>query len=299
MNSLDFFGLRNKPFEGNTNVRFFYVSQGHGEALARLRYLVRDRNMGIGVLTGEIGSGKTITRCVLERMLATSSFTTVSMESSNLPFAHLVAEFVRQLSGTPIELAGLTKYELLFRFKKLVWDNVVSKGSHLVIFLDEAQQMTPRTLDELKNLTNLSTGGDNYLTLILVGQPEFRDILNELPQLDQRVSLRFHLNFLARDEVGSYITHRLNMAGLPEGQTLFDDEACEIIYRESQGIPRLVNRICKLSLDQAYSLQTLKIGTSIVSGIIEDIHLQKGDDGNSRGRKWYSSAAETGEARMV
>lgn len=294
MNSLDFFGLRTKPFEGNTNVRFFYMSQGHGEALARLRYLVRDRNMGIGVLTGEIGSGKTITRCVLERMLAVSSFTTVSLESSNLPFGHLVAEFVRQLSGAPMELAGLTKYELLFRFKKLVWDKVASKGGHLVIFLDEAQQMAPRTLDELKNLTNLSSGGDNYLTLILVGQPEFRDILNDLPQLDQRVSLRFHLNFLARDEMGLYIAHRLRMAGLPEGATLFDDEACALIYRETQGIPRLVNRICKLSLDQAYSLQRRFIGADLVTGIIEDVHLQKGEDGSSRGRKWYCAAGTDG-----
>lgn len=290
MHSLKYFGLTSKPFEGNTNVRFFYVSQGHGEALARLRYLVRDRNMGIGVLTGEIGSGKSITRCVLERMLQTKAFTTVSMDSSNLPFAHLVAEFVRQLSGTPIKLGGLTKYELLFHFKKLVWDNVVSKGGHLVIFLDEAQQMSPRTLDELKNLTNLTSGGDNYLTLILVGQPEFRDILNDLPQLDQRVSLRFHLNFLARDEVRSYINHRLEMAGLPDGQLLFDDAACELVYRESKGVPRLVNRICKLSLDQAYSLQERVIGEKIVSGIIDDIHLQKGEDGCSRGRKWHSTS---------
>lgn len=288
MNSLKFFGLKTKPFEGNTNVRFFYVSKGHGEALARLRYLVRDRNMGIGVLTGEIGSGKSITRCVLERMLETASFTTVSIDSANLPFSHLVAEFVRQIAGAPMELGGLTKYELLFRFKKLVWDRVVSKGRHLVVFLDEAQQMTPRTLDELKNLTNLSNGGDNYLTLILVGQPEFRDMLNDLPQLDQRVSLRFHLNFLDRDEVRSYVAHRLEMAGLPEEQRIFDDAACEYIFRESQGIPRLVNRICKLSLDQAYSLQERVIGERIVSGIIEDIHLQKGEDGHGRGRKWYS-----------
>lgn len=288
MSNYQYFGLRAKPFEGNTNVKFFYVSKGHGEALARLRYLVRDRNMGIGVLTGEIGSGKSITRCVLERMLETAAFTTVSLESSNLPFAHLLAEFVRQLSGTPLELTGLTKYELLFRFKKLVWDNVVSKGRHLVVFLDEAQQMSPRTLDELKNLTNLSADGDNYLTLILVGQPEFRDILNELPQLDQRVSLRFHLNFLDSEEVASYVAHRLKMAGYTGEQGLFTTEATEMIYRESRGVPRLVNRICKLSLDQAYSLQKRTIGQEIVSGIIQDIHLQKGEDGHSRGKKWYS-----------
>lgn len=288
MSSLSFFGLKQRPFEGNTNVRFFYVSQGHGEALARLRYLVRDKNMGIGVLTGEIGSGKTITRCVLERMLATRSFRVVSLESSNLPFVHLLAEFIRQLEGYPPDLTGLTKYELLFRLKKILVEDVHLKGRHLAIFLDEVQQMHPRTLDELKNLTNMSVGGENLLTMILVGQPEFRDVLNSMPQLDQRVSLRFHLNFLAGDEVGQYIQHRLEMAGRAEGKKLFTPDAVAMIYRESHGIPRLVNRICKLSLDQAYSLQRQAIDEKIVTGIINDLHLQKGDGQKVMEQNWLS-----------
>ncbi|MFK4763779.1 ExeA family protein [Desulfobaculum sp. SPO524] len=289
MSALAYFGLRERPFEGNTNVRFFYVSQGHGEALARLRYLVRDRNMGIGVLTGEIGSGKTITRSVLERMLRTTAFRVVSLESSNLPFVHLLAEFLNQLEGRPPDLTGLTKYELLFRFKKTVMENVHLKGRHLAVFLDEVQQMHPGTLDELKNLTNLSVGGDNLLTMILVGQPEFRDTLRRMPQLDQRVSLRFHLNFLGDDEVGRYIQHRLEMAGREEADPLFSDDAVRLVYRESQGIPRLVNRLCKLSLDQGYSLQRRQIDEDIVSGIISDLHLQKGDRDETPRRKWHSA----------
>ncbi|NJB68369.1 general secretion pathway protein A [Desulfobaculum xiamenense] len=289
MSCLSHFGLRERPFEGNTNVRFFYVSQGHGEALARLRYLVRDRNMGIGVLTGEIGSGKTITRNVLEKMLDTAAFRVISLESSNLPFVHLLAEFIRQLEGHPPDLTGLTKYELLFRFRKLVLDRVHLKGRHLAVFLDEVQQMHPRTLDELKNLTNLSGGGENLLTMILVGQPEFRDVLNAMPQLDQRVSLRFHLNFLAGDEVGRYIEHRLRMAGRRSADPVFEPEAMDLVYRESQGIPRLVNRICKLSLDQAYSLQAGAVSGDVVAGIIDDLHLQKGDCREVSRRKWHSS----------
>lgn len=289
MRNLQYFGLKAKPFEGNTNVRFFYVSNGHGEALARLRYLVRDRNMGIGVLTGEIGSGKTITRCVLERMLDTAKFTCVSIGSSNLPFVHVLAECIRQISGAPPDLTGLTKYELLFRFKKLVWESIVSKGGHLVLFLDEVQQMSRRTLDELKNLTNLGVDGDNFLTIILVGQPEFRDVLREMPQLDQRVSLRFHLNFLGREEVGSYIEHRLKMAG--RKAPLFGDQAKELVYRESQGVPRLVNRICKLSLDQAYSLQRDMVSEEIVVGIANDLYLQKGEGKTARKSTWHKAVS--------
>jgi general secretion pathway protein A len=289
MQSLSYWNLKHKPFEGNTHIKFFFASREHGEALGRLRYLVEDRNMGIGVLTGEIGCGKTITRTVLEKMLDMTRFEVVSLDSSDLPFVHLLAEFIDQIDGGGLSLAGLSKFELLFRFRKTIWDKIVSQGKHLVVILDEVHQMETRVLDELKNLTNLSSGEENYLTLILVGQPELRDILNDMPQVDQRVSLRFHLNFLKCEEVKAYIEHRLKAGGNPSPGRVFDRDAIELIYRESQGIPRKINRICKLALDQGFSLQVDQIGEKIASGIIQDLNRQKGS--NRKTARWMKISA--------
>jgi len=280
MRNLKHWKLRDKPFEGSKNIKFFFVSHEHGEALARLRYLIRDGNMGIGVLTGEIGCGKTITRFVLQKMLESTFFEVVSLENSNLPFVDLLAEFIDQIGREPVDLWKLSKYELLLRFKKAVRDKIINQGKHLVIFLDEAQQIEYETLDELKNLTNLTSDEGNYLTIILVGQPELRDILNGIPQVDQRVSLRFHLNFLRREEIKGYIVHRLKMAGGASGK-IFDQDAVDLIYNESKGVPRRINRICKLALDQGYSIDASQIGKTIVAGIVNDLHRQKGQTGTT------------------
>ena len=143
-------------------------------------------------------------------------------------------------------------------------------------------------MDELKNLTNLASDEGNYLTIILVGQPELRDILNKIPQVDQRVSLRFHLNFLRREEIKEYIGHRLKMAGGASGK-IFDQDAVDLIYHESKGVPRKINRICKLALDQGYSLDAPRIGKEIVTGIVNDLHRQKGSNRNNN--QWIKLSA--------
>ena len=134
--------------------------------------------------------------------------------------------------------------------------------------------MEKQTLDELKNLTNLSSEDENYLTIILLGQPELADTLAEMPQVNQRVSLRFHLNFMRRDEVKGYVEHRLKAGGHPDGR-LFTDEALGLIYKGSKGVPRNINRICSLALDQGFSLQAHTIENEIVLGIINGIFSQK------------------------
>ncbi len=288
MDYLKYWGLNARPFEGTRNTKFFFVSTEHGEALSRLRYMAEDRNMGIGVLTGEIGCGKTLTRTVMEKLLDSSQFKIVSLESSDLPLSHLLVEFIDQIAGDALELVNLSKYELLFRFRKILWGKIASKGKHLVILLDEAQQMQKETLDELKNLTNLSSEDENYLTIILLGQPELRDTLAEMPQVAQRVSLSFHLNFMRLDDVKGYVQHRLKAGGHPNGK-LFTKDALEFISKVSKGIPRNINRICNLALDQGFSLQARTIGKEIVLGIATDIYSQK--EFNHREDQWMTVSA--------
>jgi len=288
MDYLKYWGLKTRPFEGNRSTKFFFFSREHGEALSRLLYMAEDKNMGIGVLTGEIGCGKTLTRTVMENLLDRSKFEIVSLESSDFSLSHLLVEFIDQIAGGALELLKLSKYELLFRFRKILWEDIVSKNKHLVILLDEAQQMEKQTLDELKNLSNLSSEDENYLTIILLGQPELADTLSEMPQVDQRVSLRFHLNFMRRDEVKGYVEHRLNAGGHPNGK-LFTDEALELIYKESKGVPRNINRICNLALDQGFSLQAHTIGKEIVLGIVKDIFRQS--EPKNREDRWMTASA--------
>jgi len=144
-----------------------------------------------------------------------------------------------------------------------------------VIILDEAQQVSDSDLDLLKGLNNISSERVNFATLILVGQPELRERIRNQPQLDQRISLRFHINSMAPKEVIRYVIHRLKMAGL-RGQVPFTREAVEVIARESCGIPRTINRLCKLALEHCENEAILKVDRAAVELIVNDLKSQSG-----------------------
>jgi general secretion pathway protein A len=275
MGYLEHWKLTDRPFEEVCDTRFFFESEDHREALDRMLYVVNDRNMNMGLLTGEIGSGKTITKNVLTGSLPGQGFEVVSFENSSFAFLDLVYDCLRQLSSGNSRLqidlpARNDKYLLMQAFKRLLEALFYEEHKHLVLVFDEAQQIEDRVLDEIKNLTNLSSPSENFLTIFFIGQPELRDKVKRLKQVDQRVFLRFHLNNLDYNGATGYIAHRLRVAGR-DRDGIFSGPALERIFRFTGGVPREINRVCKLALNFGFAQELAMIGPEEIQIIIDDL----------------------------
>jgi general secretion pathway protein A len=279
MSYLEHWKLKEKPFEEVCDTRFFFESEDHREALDRMLYVVNDRNMNMGLLTGEIGSGKTITKNVLMGSLPSHQFETVDFENSSFSFNDLVFDIVRRIAarsprtrpggGADAPERG-DKYLLMQTLRKQLEHLFYQEKKHLVIVLDEAQQMNDEVIDEVKNLTNLSGKAENFLTIFFVGQPELRENVKRLRQVDQRIFLRFHLNNLDYNGAIKYIQHRLRVAGHDMG-TLFTSLGYELIFRTTGGVPREINRLCKLSLNYGFAQGLGEISKEDLQVIIDDM----------------------------
>jgi general secretion pathway protein A len=264
------------PFDSTRDTRYFFPSAGHAEALSRLLFLADDRNMGMGLLTGEIGSGKTLLRTVLHSRLSPEANVRVSIENGLLDFDDLLLEILSQVQSQRLRSSDYPdRYSRLAAFKRLLTEQIVARDRHLVILLDEAQQLDPGCLDAIKGLTNISSERQNYLTVILIGQPELRGHLRQIPQVDQRVSLRFHLTALTADETREYVRHRLTVAGY-RGALPFDDEALDLLFRASRGIPREVNRICKIALEHVLAEGMGLFTGPAIATVVDDLRRHGG-----------------------
>ena len=273
-------GLQEKPFEETCNTRFFFESDDHREALDRMIYIVNDRNMNMGLLTGEVGSGKTITKRVLCGSLPRHNFEVISFENSNFSFNDLLFDILRRITFRDVRMELSAddgdlpprhdKFLLMDRLRSKLDRLVYEEKRHLVLLFDEAQQMDPEVIDEIKNLTNLSSETERYLTIFFFGQPELRDKIREIKQVDQRIFLRFHLNNLDYNNTVKYIHHRLRVAN-HQGEGIFSSLALERIFRGTGGVPREINRMCKLALSYGFAQELNEIRREDIEVIIEDL----------------------------
>jgi general secretion pathway protein A len=279
MDYTTYWGLQDKPFEETCNTRYFFESDDHREALDRMLYIVNDRNMNMGLLTGEVGCGKTITKNVFEGSLSRHNFEVVTFENSSFSFNDLMFDVIRRISFRDPRIAmeqtmpvpdRTDKYLLITAFKQKLDTLIYEEKRHLVLIFDEAQQMANEVLDEVKNLTNISSETENYLTVFLVGQPELREKIRLLKQVDQRIFLRFHLNNLDYSNTLKYIQHRLRVAGLENGK-MFSSLGLERIFRSTGGVPREINRLCKLALTYGFSQNLTEITREDIEVILDDL----------------------------
>jgi len=268
MDLLQHWNLRERPFEATWDTRFFYAGPDHEEALSRLLYLVSETTMNLGLLTGEIGSGKTLTRAVFAGRIDAARFHVLTVENSGFQLEELLGSILRRLAPQ-IQLNGEGKLARCEMFERLV-RQMHASGRHLVLLLDEAQDMTPATVHELRWLTNFNGGGASLLTLILIGQPELRKMIVGDAAINQRVSLRFHLKPLRADDMENYLRHRLRVAGHPAGN-LFSPTAALEIFNATYGVPRAVNRLAKLALEHAWVGETAKVEASAVTAVVRDL----------------------------
>lgn len=260
----EFFGLKQDPFSIAPDPRYLFMSERHREALAHLLYGIRGGG-GFVLLSGEIGAGKTtICRCFLEQI--PEQCRVAYIFNPKLTVGDLLkticSEFRIEVKHEGIGPATIKDHldplnEYLLRSH--------AQGERNVLIIDEAQNLTPHVLEQLRLLTNLETNERKLLQIILIGQPELREVLArpELEQLAQRVIARFHLGALNEAETRQYIQHRMQVAGL-RGPLPFSSQAIQRIHEIARGVPRRVNLLCDRALLGAYATNQARVERAVV-----------------------------------
>lgn len=264
---MQFYGFDKMPFNNTPDTRFFFHSEQHQEALSSLLYAVNERK-GFMLLTGEIGAGKTtVCRAFLNRLDPSTKVAVIT--NTRLTERQLLQSICEEFGlWIPGNVGKVTLFNELNTF--LV--DQYRQGANTVLIVDEAQNLRPEVLEEIRLISNLETERDKLIQIVLMGQPELREIveLPELKQLKQRIVLRYHLYPLSEKETQAYIFHRLKVAGAT-GNLKFSRSALAAIHQYSGGIPRVVNIICDNALLLGFVQETRKISESLVQEVIRDL----------------------------
>ena len=275
----DYFGFTEKPFSLTPDPKYLYRSASHGSAFELLQYAIRRRE-GFVVITGDIGTGKTtLCRAVLDQ-LDRRTFTALVLNPfiSEEDLLRVILQDFGVVSREEIKrgrLAGVSKQELIEALNEFLL-SLLPIGAGALLIIDEAQNLPLQTLEQIRILSNLETDKEKLLQVVLVGQPNLRDLLRSpaLRQLDQRVSIRFELNPLSRDETAAYIGHRLTIAG--GGSVVsFTPRAVSKVYRYSGGTPRLINLLCDRALLGAFGERTNRVTDKIVASAADSLELSR------------------------
>lgn len=263
---LEYYGLKEAPFDLTPNPRFLFFSAKHREAFNHLLYGIRERK-GFVQLTGEVGAGKTtLCRALLEQL--GDHFATALILNPVLSADQLMKAISMEFG---LDVKGMDRLDTVAALNQFLLRQL-EQNKDAVLIVDEAQDLTNELLEQVRLLSNLETDDRKLLQIVLMGQPELRDRLNDhrLRQLRQRIMVRYHLRPLKRMEVAQYIQHRLQVSGA-HGAPYFTWGAIWRIFRYSQGIPRLVNSVCDKCLLAGYVQQRDRIDYRMVGVAVREL----------------------------
>src|SRR5262247_343986 len=256
---LRFFNLRESPFNLTPDPRFLFLSAQHEDALTHLLYGIYERK-GFIEITGEVGTGKTVLcRALLERLDKTIA--TALIFNSYLTKMELLQAITDDFGLVPQETTSKGYIDTLNAYLL----EEFAAGRNAVVVIDEAQNLEPTVLEQLRMLSNLETEGGKLLQIILVGQPELHAKLATLQmrQLEQRIAVRFYIHELTREETKQYITHRMSVAGAAH-TVIWSRRALRLIHRHTGGIPRCINLLCDRILMTAFVRETHHVSPAVV-----------------------------------
>lgn len=262
-----FYNLKERPFNVTSDPAFFFLSHKHKEALSHLIYGVTQRK-GIICVTGEIGTGKTtLCRFFLDQL--GEKFKTAIILNPYFSEIQLLQAIIKDFG---ISTKGKSRFSFIWELNEFLLKESRA-GNNVVLIIDEAQNLNPRQLEQVRLLSNLETEKDKLLQIILAGQPELNNKLDlyDLRQLKQRIMVRYHITPLEKSEVADYINHRLNRAG-SSGNIKFTDEAITAISTFSGGTPRLINIICDRALLLGFTEETDTISIGIINRCIDELN---------------------------
>lgn len=266
---LEYYGFTEKPFDKTPNPAFFYRSPIHEEALARLQYGAEEKELT--VLTGEIGTGKTLLSRALIDSLNEDSFLPILITNPRLSPNQFLKTIARRLG---IQSPSFFRSDLLDQINTILY-SCFEESRCPVIIIDEAQLIASKTtFEEIRLLTNFQLDDSNLLSLILIGQPELRRRLKHrsFEAISQRIGIRYHLGSMGRDDTGSYIAHRLRTAG--GDPDLVTEEAVDVVFKYSGGLPRVINNIVANALLMGFSKDYSIIGPDVILDVVEDLDLE-------------------------
>ena len=307
----EFYGLKELPFALTPDPRFIYFTPSHTEVMANLHYGI-ESGKGLVVVTGEVGTGKTtILRWMMQRLDRTVLVAYIFNPRLS------VSEFYQHVATLLDVQKWETKSELLIALGKAL-ESRHSRGLRTVLIIDEAQGLSPHVLEEIRLLSNFESDTAKQLQIVLTGQPELRDVLNnpDLRQLKQRIALRCVIRPLPNiEETDRYITSRLLVAGA-ERIDVFSPEAIDYIFRCSDGIPRNINNLCDNALLAGYAAGEATIGQPIIEEVAEtfdmlpraDRGMQSGEESESparifkasgRAELWAAGTSAEGETETI
>ncbi len=262
----EFYGLKENPFNVTSDPDYLFMSRHHKEAYSHLIYGIKERK-GFVEITGEIGTGKTTLCRALLRKISHKIKTALILNPALSEF-QLLQSILEDLG---LQAEGKNKFSLLKTLNNYLI-NELAHGHNVVLIIDEAQNLRGKLLEHIRLLSNLETGKEKLIQIVLVGQPELKKRLarHDLIQLRQRIAVRYHILPLDKGEIKAYIYHRLKIAGCSKEIT-FTDSAIDQIYLYTSGTPRLINIICDKVLLSGFVQGTTSFGEDIINRAIDEI----------------------------
>jgi len=260
-----FYGLKEKAFNLNPDPEYFYLSREHEDAYMHLEYAISE-SKGFAVITGEVGSGKTtLINYLLYKLKLDINIGLIT--NTNIPAPQFLKAICREFE---IDVDVREKVDIMEIFQDFLLERY-AQNERVLLIIDEAQNISPEAMEEIRMLSNLEAEKSHLIQIILIGQPELKYKLqrNDLRQFAQRVSTHYHINGLSKDEVNNYIRYRLKV-GEAKNLDIFKEDAIELIYQHSLGIPRIINVICDTALVYGYADGIKIIDKSIIDTVIKE-----------------------------
>ncbi len=277
---IEFFKLKDQPFQLTPDSDFLYMSHAHTRAMAYMDYSTWNSE-GFVVITGGVGAGKTI---LLKKFLTelTSNVVVAKIFQTQLDEVEFLQAVLVEFGLNPFRAK---KVELMDMLNTFLIENYAA-GKQIVLLIDDAQNLSPRVLEEVRMLSCLETNKEKILHIILLGQPELNHVIEspELEQLLQRVRLRFHISSLTESETEQYIDHRMKVAGA-KNKNIFSSDVYSAIHRFTGGVPRLINSLCDTALTCAYADDLEKVNVDIIKIAVEELQWVPYSERKEKSRK--------------